>query len=382
MSQTKPINVIHIASGDSWAGAEVQLYTLAKALYSFDDVSVRIILLNHGELESRLQAAGVSVTVLDETRLNGIQIFWRIRQLLKQWRPDIVHTHRLKENILGGLAARFAGNIPSLRTVHGAPEHWPGWRKPHKKFIYGLNHKIGKYLQCKIVSVSDELAELLKFDFPSRAIEVIENGIDIEAMSPIAKDADPPVNPDTPAKVGIVGRLVPVKRVDLFIKLAGYMKQHYHERAVHFHIYGDGPLREELERLVAELDLEDCVTFEGHCNNIHQEMASLDALIIISDHEGLPMNLLEAMVLGIPVIAHSIGGIPKVLGYDKYGYLVNSQDIPDYGSRLIEVLDNPETVKPLVAAARKHISDSYSAESNANHYRNLYRHILSNDNSL
>ena len=174
---TAPIKVTHIASGDLWAGAEVQLFTLAKTLHQFENVTVHVILFNHGELENRLREQNIPVDVLPETNLNGIQIFLRLKKLLQQHQPDVVHTHRIKENILGGLSAKLSGNIPSLRTAHGAPEHQPGWRKPHKQILYQLDWFVGRYFQSKIIAVSDDLAVLLRRDFPSKTIEIIENGI-------------------------------------------------------------------------------------------------------------------------------------------------------------------------------------------------------------
>ena len=160
MTQESPPHIIHIASGDLWAGAEVQLFTLAKALDQSSNARVGVVLMNHGELEKRLIQQEIPVTVLDETKLNGFQILWHLVQLLKKQKPDLVHTHRIKENILGSLAALFSGNIPSLRTVHGAPEHSSGWVKPHKQLFYSLDKLTGHYLQQRIVAVSNDLAVL------------------------------------------------------------------------------------------------------------------------------------------------------------------------------------------------------------------------------
>src|SRR5277367_5793662 len=115
------VRVLHIISGDLWAGAEAQAFTQLSALHEAN-VTVAAALLNEGELAARLRARGVPVTVLDESRLSGTGILLALRRLMREWRPDIVHTHRTKENILGSLANRLAGNVPSVRTVHGASE--------------------------------------------------------------------------------------------------------------------------------------------------------------------------------------------------------------------------------------------------------------------
>jgi glycosyltransferase involved in cell wall biosynthesis len=373
MKSHTPISIVHIASGDLWAGAEVQLFTLAKTLHSFENVAVRVILLNHGELENRLQEVGIEVAVLNETQLNGFHIFWRLRKLLKSWSPDVVHTHRIKENILGGLAAKFSGNIPSIRTVHGAPENKPSWLKLHKRIYFILDRLVGRYVQRKIIAVSDDLAEKLQKIFPAEKIHVIENGIDMDS---IKKQADSQGSLNRPKdhtyKIGLVGRLVPVKRVDLFIKTARYFRDHYQEANGHFYIYGDGPLRNELIELSNELDVSNIVHFKGHYPNIHQEMVNLDLLVMPSDHEGLPMTLLEAMALGVPVIAHAVGGIPKLLCGGICGTLIQENNPEPYAEAINSLLISPENIQNFITVARENVTHNYTSINNAYDYLNNY----------
>ena len=144
---------MHVASGDLWAGAEVQLYTLAKTLHSQTDAIVSVVLFNHGTLEHKLRVAGIHVVVIDESALNGIQILLRLVRNIREQRPDVIHTHRIKENILGSIAAILCCNIPSLRTVHGAPEHNPAWWQFHKRLIIANSKVLGlrgsSWLQCE-----------------------------------------------------------------------------------------------------------------------------------------------------------------------------------------------------------------------------------------
>jgi len=166
IDKDRPVRVLHIASGDLWAGAEVQLFTLAKALKNNTNTIVDIILLNYGILEKKLIGNGINVIVFDETKLSSLAILWKLIRIIHQVQPDVIHTHRLKENILGCVAARLNGNIPTLRTAHGAPEHSPSWRQFPKRIIHWLDFFCGRYLQQAIISVSEDLAERLKKRFP------------------------------------------------------------------------------------------------------------------------------------------------------------------------------------------------------------------------
>lgn len=366
---------MHIASGDLWAGAEVQLYTLAKSLNQQTDTRVSIVLMNHGMLEQKLREEGIDVIVLDESHLNGLKILQQLTRISRELKPDIIHTHRQKENILGSIAA-FVNRIPSLRTSHGAPEHKPAWHKLPKHAIQFIDRLCGRFLQKKVIAVSGDLAIILRHNFPAEQIQVIENGIDIASLQTIkSKHSEHQKKPDT-IKVGIAGRLVPVKRVDLFIQAAAEVLTSCPKPAVSFHIYGDGPLHTELLALARKLNLEDSLHFEGHCDTMQQALAELDILLITSDHEGLPMVLLEAMTLETTVIAHAVGGIPAVLNQGKYGILVTHHSPHAYANAIHQLIRQPEKRHQLVDMAKTRVINTYSSTKNAAHYQRLYNTLV------
>ena len=371
-----PINILHIASGDLWAGAEVQLYTLARALHHSPDVCVRVILLNHGTLEGKLQNEGIEVLVFDENRLSSLQVLRRIYRSISEQRPDVIHTHRLKENILGSIAGYFAGGVPSMRTVHGAPEHQATWQQLPKRIIYSIDRLTGKYIQRRIIAVSENLAVFLRQTFPPNKIRVIENGIDLSSL--YNHPVKPSSAPDCGAnlfRIGLAGRLVPVKRVDLFIKTAHYIQENYPELKAEFYIFGDGPLRSELETLSQELKTDSIIHFEGHCDDITKRLQNLDILMMTSDHEGLPMILLEAMALKVPVIAHATGGIPVLLNDGSCGALVLNHSPEGYAKEVHRLLQSVAVRSNLTKAALKRIKSRYSAGENAVRYLTQYNEV-------
>ncbi len=371
------MHITHIASGDLWAGAEVQLYTLCKTLNNMPEIKVSVILLNHGTLADKLLAQNICVEILDETKLSSARIFTGLIKTLKQLKPNVVHTHRNKENILGSITAKIAGNMPSLRTVHGAPEHRPSIKKPQQYLLYWLDWLTARYLQAKIIAVSEDLKTQLTKSYPENKIEVIENGVDIEALACHVKKQVPDMPGNKKSyKVGLVGRLVPVKRVDVFIKTAEYIKTHHPELSIQFHIYGDGPLLNELKQLCNELAVNDIVQFEGHCDDIHAQIASLDALLITSDHEGLPMTLLEAMALGTPVIAHSVGGITNVCQKGTSCWLVKQNTPELLSQKLNDCLSNKEQRRIITNMAIQQINQKYSSKNNAKSYTALYSNTI------
>lgn len=374
LSRNRPLKVLHIASGDLWAGAEVQLHTLLARLHEHDDLSVHAVLMNEGELARRLRALGITVTIFDESRLNGLQILKGLRVLIQTLRPDVVHTHRIKENILGSLAKLTTTHAVSVRTVHGASEHLPrGLRQLHKQILAWLDRFTGRHLQDRIIAVSKGLQSPLAKAFGENKVIVIENGIDINAVRAAIASVDFRIQAPHACHIGIVGRLQPVKRVDIFLEMAAQLIQTEPDMNWQFHVIGDGPLRQPLEQQASNLGINGRVTFHGHRGDSVACLAGLDALVMCSDHEGMPMTLLEAVTAGTPVLAHAVGGMADVLEHNKGGLLVSEHLAPAYASGLLQLLAMPKEI--LHADGQAQVRAHYSSEANAAKVRQLYLDI-------
>jgi glycosyltransferase involved in cell wall biosynthesis len=352
----------------------VQLYTLVTALRDLG-VNIGVIVLNHGSLEQKLRQAGIDVVVLDETELNGFRILLKLIRILREQRPDVIHTHRHKENILGSFAALAAGNIPSLRTVHARPRYRGPLLHIPKRITYLLNWVTGRFLQDRIVSVSEGLAEILAEEFPRSRIRVIENGIDLEDVYRRADQPRAGQHNDT-FRIGMVGRLVPVKRVDIFIAAARHLLEREPDPGVDFYVIGDGPLREEMELLSHESGTERTVHFTGHQDDILRHIQDLDALMMTSDYEGLPMVLLEAMALRVPIIAHRTGGIPGLLDQGACGILIDNQDPEAYARATMRLKENPELRSLIADMALTRVTGKYSAKKNAQAFLEEYTALM------
>src|SRR3989454_11225131 len=121
------LRVCHIVSGDLWAGAEVQVATVASYLVERPDVNLSAVLLNEGRLASELRRLGVQVTVIDESRNSAVRIVALLTRYLREHHVEVVHTHRYKESVVGSIAAKLAGVPHVIRTLHGMAEPLRGW---------------------------------------------------------------------------------------------------------------------------------------------------------------------------------------------------------------------------------------------------------------
>ena len=139
-----------------------------------------------------------------------------------------------------------------------------------------------------------------------------------------------------------------------------------------FHIFGDGPLLDSLQSLSNELGIDDKVYFEGHKDHLAQELSGIDMLLMTSDHEGLPMIILEAMALRIPVIAHAVGGIPVLLDHGNCGLLVTDQSDAGYAAAIVRLIESPDLRARITENAYRRVIDTYSAENNAAQYESVY----------
>ncbi|MCF6236509.1 MAG: glycosyltransferase [Gammaproteobacteria bacterium] len=368
--------MIHIASGDLWAGAEVQLYNLAKELDQYSDISLSVILLNHGLLEQNLLEQNISVTVFDETRLNTVQILFKIIKQVYSQKPDLIHTHRFKENIIGSIATLLSLRTLSIRTCHGAPEFTFNFWQMHKTIMQRLDVMCGKYIQKCVISVSDELTQKLQKIFHKNSIVTIENGIDIDEVVKKSKATIDANFFDDRIKIAFVGRLVPVKQIDLFIEIAAHLVKK-DPSLYEFYIFGEGPLLDDTKNLISHYNIGNNVFLMGFKRNVSAYLAKLDLLLITSMHEGLPMTLLEALALKIPVISTAVGGIPAALGTGKFGTIIDPDNPKPKFIEEINYFANNRT--PFIfksEAGLQFLRSKLSSRHMAEKYRATYSAVL------
>ena len=365
-----PITVTHIISGDLWAGAEVQVYNLCKALNASEDIAVTAVVFNPGILHDKLNGLGIAVTLADETRIGPLAIAKAIARHCTLQSTDIVHTHGLKENILGIVGKELARVPYSVRTVHGNPEQKLSWKKPHKWIASFLDTWTGRTRQQSVIAVSSQLQRALAHKFPGK-VHKIFNFIDVNQLRNDWLRYEAKTSPEL--RLGIVGRLVNVKRIDLFLKTIFELQRN--GISCKGIIIGDGPLKADLKKLSKELGIEDSVEFCGFINPVAEKMRTLDALLMPSDHEGLPMTLLEALALELPVMAHEIGGIPEVLDHGKCGWLVKDHTSHGYSMAIQGSFADENTRKEKQIRGLEHVTKQFDLTENCRRYVEIYSNL-------
>ena len=362
------MRICHLISGDLWAGAEVMALRLISGLAEEKGVEISAVLLNEGKLARKLNNLGIPIDVVDETRSNFFQINKRIHEILRKFKPDIVHTHRLKENILGYLASRKSGlEIPLLCTQHGLDE-------PQLRLKWKLLSRVNLYILSRhfrnIVAVSEDIRITLseKYDLPSEKLVVIHNGTEIP-------EEGTPDRGNHPFTIGSAGRFFPVKDYPFLVEVAAEVNRY--DKDVHFELAGEGPDFVTVIERIQRYGLQDVFFLKGFVESMSGFYNGLDIYINTSMHEGFPMSVLEAMSHGLPVVAPKEGGIKEAVTDGVHGFLIEGRDPKRYAQKCLAIYQDRNMRQIMGTASKEKVAREYSIKTMAGKYHELYMKVLS-----
>jgi L-malate glycosyltransferase len=370
------LGVCHIASGDRWAGAEVQISTLLKELRQRCGLRICGIFLNEGRLAEEARRAGIDVCVLDEARQSFFQILFGAARFLAGRDVQVLHSHRYKENLLAALLARRCSVPVHVSSRHGAPEPFKGWRGLKQHAVEALDCEVAAHATDRIIAVSDELRMRLIRNLPANKVVTIHNGIDQNTVFSrlSAREAKEWLGiPPECTVVGSAGRLDPIKRLDLFLAAAKQISSELPN--TRFVVAGDGTDAQHLRDLAVSLGLSQKVRFVGHRDDIYDVIRAMDIVVFCSDHEGLPMALLETLYLGVPVVARLVGGIGEVIQDGTNGILVSSSAPSVLAAACLKLLYNDAERKALAGAGAAIVAKEFTAAHTAACVAQLYQYL-------
>ena len=362
------MRICHVISGDLWAGAEVMALRLLMGLAGKKGVEISAVLLNEGKLAREINNLGVPFDIVDENQLNFFQINKRFHEVLMKFKPDVVHTHRLKENILGYLSCRRVGReIPLICTQHGLDE-------PQLRLKWKLLSRVNLYILSRhfrnIVAVTEDIRITLleKYGLPEKKLVVIHNGTEVQDR--ITSDRG-----NHPFTIGSAGRLFPVKDYPFFADIAAEINRY--AKDVRFELAGEGPEFENISERIKRHGLQDVFRLKGFMGNMSDFYNGLDLYINTSLHEGLPMSVLEAMSNGLPVVAPKEGGIKEVVTDGVHGFLIEGRDPKRYAQKCLGIYQDRNLRQNMGFASREKVAGEYSIKTMAGKYHELYMKMLS-----
>ena len=376
---TARVRVCHVAMGDLWAGAEVQLLALMTYLVRWHGFEWSVVLFNDGRLADELRKLPLSLTVIPERHHGPIAIASRLAKIFRQFRPDIVHTHKYKDSILGATVARYVGVPYIVRVVHGMPEPFSGLRNL-RMFLYTMVDRfVTDWFIDRVVAVSSDIEKKLIQIYGENRVVCIHNGLDLEAIQVRTQRQEKRKEWHLDNKailIGTVGRLVTVKGHAVLLEAMRIL--HESNRSVMLLVVGDGPLRGQLESEVARLALEGSVIFAGHQSQSYDFINMMDVFVLPSLHEGIPMVLLEALALQRPVVATRVGGIPEVIAQGGTGLLAEPADALSLAGFIQELIEDQSKAVRIGKAGRIRVEEEFNARSMAEKTVALYEKVLGN----
>ena len=368
--------VCHIVYGGAWAGVEVQVSTLLAALKDLPGIELCAIVFHEGRLAAELGRLGIPTKVVQ----SGKGWFPALRgcvQFLRERRVDILHSHQHRENLLSVWLGRWAGVPILVQTQHGHPELFSGLTGIKRRMLLAGEQLTAKYAVDKVIAVSSEVTRYLATYLTADRFDVVRNGISIGKVRSQLSSAEAKsrlgLHPNS-LVVGTAARLTSVKRLDLFLGVAERLSRTLPE--VRFVIAGKGSEENRLRNLIKQHHLENRVSLLGHRDDIHEILGAMDLMLITSDREGIPMVVLEAMALGVPIVARDVGGIREVLDHGATGILVPSADIEKLTEPCLMLLRDRPMRHRIAQNARTAVVEKYSAEANAAQILRLYRSLV------
>ncbi|MCH7970056.1 MAG: glycosyltransferase [Chloroflexi bacterium] len=364
------IKVLHLITSLEVGGAQQGLLL---GLPRFDpDRYEHVIcsLMDRMRMAAQFRQAGIEVHSLGLSRKTDLAVVLRLRTLLKQLRPDVLHTYLLHSNVLGRIVGRLVGVpviVSSERTIGQANR----WGRLATRLTNPLTNAVEVNSETGARAIERDLG------VPAGKIEVVRSGIDLDAFGVSLKRTE------IRSELGLtgdqhlvlyVGRLRRVKGVEHGIRaFASASVQHEN---MHMALAGEGEQLGYLRNLANELGISECISFLGVRNDLPDLFSAADSVLMPSLNEGFPRTAIEAMAAGKPVIATRVGGTPEAIVEGETGILVPSADIDAMASALVKLVGDRGLQSRLGKAGRRRAEQNYPVDNYVARLDGLYRQLL------
>jgi glycosyltransferase involved in cell wall biosynthesis len=324
-----------------------------------------------GPMFGQFGAAGVETVALRTDRLSPLTVLGLVR-LIRRHGVRLVHSHGKGAGLHGRLAARLTG-VPAVHTLHGL--HYERYARPIRAAYLTLERRLSRCSHVVVnVSREQEVEGLALGLFTPGQSRVIRNGVDVAGLAARALDrwdARRALRLEQSALVvGTAARLDEVKRLDLLLRAVEVALPPSFEVVV----IGAGPEEARLRGLAHDLGLDRRVTFAGELPGAASLFAAFDVFVAPSRKEGLPLAVLEAMALGLPVVASDISAHREVLGEASAG--LTEGTVQALAGRLSAVLSNAELRGRLGAENRTRARSEFDVRGMLDALEGVYREAL------
>jgi glycosyltransferase involved in cell wall biosynthesis len=330
---------------------------------------------------------GVQVVVVPDLSreiapLHDLRAARELARLIRDLRPQILHTHTAKAGAVGRLAASLARDARPPIVVHTFHGHvLRGYFGPVRSRLFRLLERRLARSTTALVAVSPEVRDdLVSLGVaPREKFRVIRLGIELDRRVTAGENGRAELRrmmgiPQERFMVGWVGRMTAVKRMDDV--LSAFQRLDAQGVDACLCLVGDGPDRADAERKAHRLGIMRRCLFLGYQNDVAPFFAAFDVFLLPSGNEGTPVTTIEALAGGRPVVATRVGGVPDVVREGEDGFLVEPGAVDELADRLARLAADPQLRERMGQAGRARVLERYSVQRLLSEMDSLYRGLL------
>jgi glycosyltransferase involved in cell wall biosynthesis len=356
------LRVCFLAGTLGQGGAERQLFYLLQALKNSGS-DITLLSLTRGEYwEEPIRKLGIPVQWVGRSRSRLVRLFAVIKAA-RALKPEVIQSQHFYANGCVALAARVTGawGVGAIRNDGFSEVSGNG---P----IFGrLNLRLPAMLAANSKAAIRNLRQL---KVPERKLFYLPNVIDTSLFAPSVQ------HKKNAFVILGVGRMVPQKRFDRFLRIVSELRKHLGSRVSGI-LVGSGPQRQDLEALAHRLDLiPHGVSFVGSVSDVRKCFKAANMFLLTSDYEGTPNVVMEAMACGLPVVAANVGGVPDLIKHGETGFLFEPEDSNSAIAGLKRLAEEPELAAEMGYRARSFIEEHHSQNRLPERLAQLYRTVL------
>jgi len=355
----KELKLLYIITNGNLGGAQVHLLELVSCLP--DHIKVYLIM---GErlwlwdelIKLNVQLYYVDTLVREISIMKDIKATLHLKKIINEVCPDLIHCHSSKAGFLGRIVGKIC-KVPVIFTAHGwAFSEGVSFKK---RMIYRMLERMAAQWTRKIICVSEydrRLAVGAMCESGAKLV-TIHNGVrDIEKIQIDRLNCS--CDKKNPLRLVMVARFQQPKDQPFLLKAVELLKNQ--NISVHVTFIGEGPYLDEAKKMAEELELSAEVQFLGVRPDVNEILASHHVFVLISNWEGLPLSILEAMRQGMPVIASDVGGVCEAVFHGETGFLIPRGDLQCLVQCLRELNENAKLRWEMGANGRRRFEELFT----------------------
>ena len=377
-----PIRLLELRNTYKWGGGPDKTILLSAARHNREQVEVVLVYIrdvrdHEFRIADKARSFGLTFYELEERSKLDLRVLRALREIIVRHDINLIHAHDYKTDLFAYLLRRWLGRrrFTLLSTAHA-------W------VMLGLRGAFYRRLDLWLMRRFDHLIavshatrnEMVAAGVPPQLISVIHNAIDTEEWAPgsICPTLREELGiPHDSLVLGYVGRIMPEKDLDTWLRAAAVVARQYPE--AQFVLVGEGrdaSTLSQLQRLATDLGIAERVYFPGYRAQLLPVYAAFDLFVLTSRREGLPNSVLEAMAMGLPVVTTDVAGTKELVLHEQTGFVLPQGDVAGLAQAMTTLAGNAQLRQAMGLAGRKRVEQEFSFTGRLQRIEALYGKIV------